>query len=95
MGGEKPFDRHDWFVDRCGKEVRYVIDYYFYEEKAGTAGQFEMVVRPAADSVEAVMDRLKMNVYIGGGRCCHVIHHLLNPRVLRIAATCDVASGVT
>jgi hypothetical protein len=24
-----PFDRHDWFVDRGGKEVRYVIDYYF------------------------------------------------------------------
>jgi cytochrome c heme-lyase len=24
-----PFDRHDWFVDRDGKEVRYVIDYYF------------------------------------------------------------------
>ncbi len=20
--------RHDWTVDRCGKEVRYVIDYY-------------------------------------------------------------------
>jgi cytochrome c heme-lyase len=24
----RPFDRHDWTVDRCGKEVRYVIDYY-------------------------------------------------------------------
>ncbi len=23
-----PFDRHDWTVDRCGKEVRYVIDFY-------------------------------------------------------------------
>ena len=23
-----PFDRHDWTVDRCGKEVRYCIDYY-------------------------------------------------------------------
>lgn len=23
-----PFDRHDWYVDRCGKEVRYIIDYY-------------------------------------------------------------------
>ena len=23
-----PFDRHDWTVDRCGKEVRYIIDYY-------------------------------------------------------------------
>ena len=23
-----PFDRHDWVVDRCGKEVKYTIDYY-------------------------------------------------------------------
>ena len=25
---ELPFDRHDWIVDRCGKHVRYIIDYY-------------------------------------------------------------------
>lgn len=36
LGGPMPFDRHDWTVDRCGKEVRYVIDFYFYDEKAGT-----------------------------------------------------------
>lgn len=36
LGGPAPFDRHDWIVDRCGKEVRYVIDFYFYDEKAGT-----------------------------------------------------------
>lgn len=23
-----PFDRHDWVIDRCGTEVRYIIDYY-------------------------------------------------------------------
>lgn len=23
-----PFDRHDWTVNRCGKEVEYIIDYY-------------------------------------------------------------------
>ena len=34
--GQMPFDRHDWYVDRCGKEVRYVIDFYFNEDKAGT-----------------------------------------------------------
>lgn len=28
MGYELPFDRHDWIVDRCGKDVRYIIDYY-------------------------------------------------------------------
>lgn len=29
----KPFDRHDWTVDRCGKEVRYIIDYYCVVEQ--------------------------------------------------------------
>ena len=28
LGVEWPFDRHDWTVDRCGKEVDYTIDYY-------------------------------------------------------------------
>ena len=37
VGGPLPFDRHDWFVDRCGDEVRYVIDFYFDDNKAGTA----------------------------------------------------------
>ena len=28
LGHERPFDRHDWYVQRCGTEVKYVIDYY-------------------------------------------------------------------
>jgi cytochrome c heme-lyase len=28
LGYEAPFDRHDWTVDRCGKKVEYVIDFY-------------------------------------------------------------------
>mmetsp|Transcript_21693 Transcript_21693/g.36314 ORF Transcript_21693/g.36314 Transcript_21693/m.36314 type:complete len:293 (+) Transcript_21693:65-943(+) len=28
LGYAKPFDRHDWFVDRDGKTIRYVIDFY-------------------------------------------------------------------
>ena len=63
-GGARPFDRHDWYVDREGREVRYVIDYYFNEDKAGTSEQFDVVVRPALDSVDAVLDRIKMNIYI-------------------------------
>lgn len=55
-GGEKPFDRHDWVVDRCGKEVRYVIDYYSSSEE----GTFNVDVRPALDSPRALFDRLKM-----------------------------------
>ncbi|KAK9466894.1 cytochrome c/c1 heme-lyase [Lipomyces arxii] len=28
FGYQRPFDRHDWVVDRCGKKVEYVIDFY-------------------------------------------------------------------
>lgn len=63
LGGPLPFDRHDWFVDRCGKEVRYVIDFYFNEDKAGTPEAFDLVVRPALDSTEAAVDRLRMLIY--------------------------------
>ena len=58
-----PFDRHDWYVDRCGREVRYVIDFYFDEAKAGTPQAFDLRVRPALDSPEAALDRVKMFVY--------------------------------
>jgi hypothetical protein len=30
--GIAPFDRHDWYVDRCGREIKYVIDYYSIED---------------------------------------------------------------
>lgn len=63
LGGQLPFDRHDWYVDRCGREVRYVIDFYFHEEKAGTPEAFSIRARPAVDSVEAVLDRAKMKIY--------------------------------
>ena len=44
MGGQLPFDRHDWYVDRCGQEVRYVIDFYFHEDKAGTPEVSEILM---------------------------------------------------
>lgn len=28
LGQEKPFDRHDWIINRCGVQVEYVIDFY-------------------------------------------------------------------
>ncbi|KAJ1881955.1 holocytochrome c synthase [Kickxella alabastrina] len=56
--GVKPFDRHDWYVDRCGKQVRYVIDYY-----EGTPENdmpvFNLVVRPAIDDFGSLTDRAK------------------------------------
>lgn len=57
---ELPFDRHDWIVDRCGKEVRYVIDYYDGDIDKDTY-QFSILdVRPAFDSLGAVWDRMKV-----------------------------------
>lgn len=57
LGYELPFDRHDWIVDRCGRDVRYIIDYYdggAVEEN----GQFALLdVRPALDSFGALFDR--------------------------------------
>ena len=59
MGYQLPFDRHDWVIDRCGKEVRYVIDYY--DGDLDHAGKFALLdVRPAMDSVENVWDRMKV-----------------------------------
>jgi cytochrome c heme-lyase len=36
VGYTPPFDRHDWVVDRCGAQVRYIAD--FYEGKAAGTG---------------------------------------------------------
>ncbi len=60
MGYELPFDRHDWVVDRCGKEVRYVIDYYDSNHLDDQTGKFALLdVRPAYDSFGAVWDRMR------------------------------------
>ena len=58
IGLGRPYDTHDWIIDRCGKEIRYHVEYY----DAGEAqtGQFARVaVRPAMDSFENIWDRMK------------------------------------
>eukprot|EP00053_Salpingoeca_punica_P008307 m.74905 g.74905 ORF g.74905 m.74905 type:complete len:240 (+) comp14544_c0_seq2:133-852(+) len=45
FGVNLPFDRHDWTVDRCGKEVRYIIDYY-----SGDDNSYSIDARPAGFS---------------------------------------------
>lgn len=54
-----PYDRHDWIVDRCGKDVRYIIDYY----DGGTGSKHQKVavldVRPALDSFDNAWDRTR------------------------------------
>lgn len=58
MGYDLPFDRHDWIVDRCGKDVRYIIDYYdggLIDNKY----RFTILdVRPAMDNFENIWDRM-------------------------------------
>uniref|UniRef100_A0A224YKN0 Holocytochrome c-type synthase n=1 Tax=Rhipicephalus zambeziensis TaxID=60191 RepID=A0A224YKN0_9ACAR len=61
LGYELPFDRHDWIVDRCGKEVRYVIDYYDGGMVNAESSRFALLdVRPAFDSFENIWDRMKV-----------------------------------
>ncbi|XP_071150227.1 holocytochrome c-type synthase-like [Mytilus edulis] len=60
LGYDLPFDRHDWIVDRCGKDVRYIIDYYD-GGKVQENYQFTLLdVRPALDSFGAFYDRMKV-----------------------------------
>ncbi|KAJ2508268.1 holocytochrome c synthase [Coemansia sp. RSA 2052] len=58
LHGVRPFDRHDWYVDRCGKQVRYVIDYYEGVPE-GDSPVFNLVVRPAIDDFSSLADRAK------------------------------------
>ncbi|XP_046336424.1 holocytochrome c-type synthase-like [Haliotis rufescens] len=61
FGYELPFDRHDWIVDRCGKEVRYIIDYYDGGAVNKSTYEFTLLdVRPAFDSPGAAWDRMKV-----------------------------------
>ena len=53
FGKDLPFDRHDWVVNRCGKEVEYVIDFYTTPvQKEGEEPKFFMDVRPKLNSIE-------------------------------------------
>lgn len=52
VGVNLPFDRHDWTVDRCGQEVRYIIDYY------ATGTEYAIDARPAG--VSGLWDRLRL-----------------------------------
>mmetsp|Transcript_13251 Transcript_13251/g.19788 ORF Transcript_13251/g.19788 Transcript_13251/m.19788 type:complete len:325 (-) Transcript_13251:232-1206(-) len=67
----KPFDRHDWFVDRGdGKEPRrYVIDFYDggggdssdeAAKKSNGLPSMYLDVRPALDDSDAFVDRARM-----------------------------------
>lgn len=61
MGYEAPFDRHDWVVDRCGKKVDYVIDFYSGkadEDRNRMPLSFYLDVRPKVNSWEGISTRV-------------------------------------
>ncbi|KAG8865260.1 Cytochrome c1 heme lyase [Tulasnella sp. 330] len=65
FGYQAPFDRHDWLVDRCGTQMRYVIDFYTGRPDSATmspAGNlsFYLDVRPSLDSFEGIKMRIGM-----------------------------------
>lgn len=61
MGYKKPFDRHDWIVDRCGTHLRYIIDYYEGSSRQSGGRQgFHIDARPALDSFGSAVDRVRM-----------------------------------
>lgn len=69
QGYKLPFDRHDWIVDRCGQDVRYVIDFYSGARVPGVPASMHLDVRPALDSVSAGLDRLRMQwAWVTSGR---------------------------
>jgi len=79
LGYKLPFDRHDWIIDRNGKDVRYVIDFYNAKVPARGAGESSSVevgpiamhvdVRPALDSPEAFYERAYMQLkWMSSGR---------------------------
>ncbi|TYZ62916.1 hypothetical protein PybrP1_003296 [[Pythium] brassicae (nom. inval.)] len=71
LGLGKPFDRHDWTIQRSDDtRVRYVIDYYFDDAKAAqdkvpelhsaaSVQSISMYARPAVDSVGDLVDRVR------------------------------------
>ncbi|KAF2133190.1 hypothetical protein P153DRAFT_281971 [Dothidotthia symphoricarpi CBS 119687] len=62
FGTPPPFDRHDWYVNRCNtkgcEEVRYVIDYYEGEPEPTGEPVFFLDVRPAVDGPRSAAERV-------------------------------------
>lgn len=78
LGYRLPFDRHDWYVDRCGTTVRYVIDFYNAAPPSPTPAApgappppvaMHLDVRPALDSPGALWQRVKAQAaWVASGR---------------------------
>jgi cytochrome c heme-lyase len=55
---EKPFDRHDWYIDNgVDHEKRYVLDFYMQDDARTGFPRVEVDVRPAMDNPAAFASR--------------------------------------
>jgi cytochrome c heme-lyase len=66
FGHPAPFDRHDWTIDRGGKEVRYIIDYYHDESAVQKDKTPQHMTDPKAMQSIKVTAALLMPLDIGG-----------------------------
>ena len=86
FGGQLPFDRHDWWVDRCGQEVRYVIDFYFHEHAAGTP-------EVRSHSLNKVLDALLRNFPYYPCVFLHRIECKASPEQMLVHLMCTLMQG--
>jgi len=61
LGYTLPFDRHDWVVDRCGKEVHYILDFYQGKKPKEGITSIYLDIRPKL-SLGGAVDRLRMQI---------------------------------
>lgn len=63
FGMDKPFDRHDWVVDRLGSRIDYVIDFYYRESQGKNNGGVYMDVRPKLNTFQGC--KLRFLKFVG------------------------------
>jgi cytochrome c heme-lyase len=82
MGYKPPFDRHDWVVERCGKEVSYLIDFYQGRQSGGKPVAMHIDARPAADDLSGAWQRVRMQFQrlTGGAPTVPQLHPAARPR---------------
>merc|ERR1719215_960988 len=59
FGRTVPFDRHDWHVDRCGNQVRYLVDFYDGKASKDHPVSIHIDARPEV-SFGGIRDRLQL-----------------------------------
>lgn len=61
VGFESPFDSHHWFVDRCGSQKRYLIDFYDGKSSSEDPAAVSIYIDARPEfSFEGILDQLKL-----------------------------------